>query len=277
MPHNTKRPRPLIGIALSGGSALGIAHIGVLKSLRDHNVEIGCIAGTSAGALVAACYAFDIPLEKITEKASKLSWYSVSKFSFSTLGFVSNVALGKILKEFLGGKNIEDATIPLAIVATDIESGERVVFRKGSVLDALLASTSIPGIFVPHEFEGRLLVDGGLVDNLPFAALDELGATMKIGVDVNRWISRARPKNLLDMIVKSFEIATTYRDPLEGNEILIEPHLEKFSPSDFNKAEQLVDEGYRATTPAIEKIHDLTRKHVRKNESLWEKVKQWLG
>jgi len=266
---------PRVGVALSGGSALGIAHIGVLKSLMDHRVPIDCIAGTSAGAIVAACYAFDVPLDKVAEKARGLSWYALSKFSFSTMGLVSHAALGKIIHEFLGNVNIEDSRIPLAIVATDIGTGERVVFRKGPIADALMASTCIPGVFVPVEIGGRMFVDGGLVDNLPLSALTELGATVKIGVDVNRWISKERPKNILDVVVKSFEIATTYRSPSKKDEVLIEPHLEAFSPSDFSRADRLVGDGYRAATLAMKEIKNLAGEIVPEAD-FWTKIKSWF-
>jgi NTE family protein len=265
---------PRIGIALSGGSALGIAHIGALKSLSEHQIPIDCIAGTSAGAIVAACYAFNVPLSKVLEKARKLSWYSLSNFSLSTMGFISNASLGNMVHEFLGDVNIEDATIPLAIVATDIETGERVVFTKGSLIDALKASACIPGIFIPVKVGGRLLVDGSLVDNLPLDVLDALGATVKIGVNVNRWISRGRPKNPLDVVVKSLEIATAYRRSSQGNEIIIEPHLEPFSASDFRKADQLAAEGHRAATQRIKEIQSLAENsapaaHRKPVSSIW--------
>src|SRR5258708_5029375 len=264
-----------VGVALSGGAAFGIAHIGVLKSLRDHDISINSIAGTSAGAIVAACYAFDVSLDAITEKAKSLNWYSLSKFSFSTLGIVSNAALGKLIHEFMGNVNIEDAKIPLAIVATDIESGERVVFRKGPLKDALMASASIPGIFVPVQVGDRLLVDGGLVDNLPFSVLHELGAEVKIGVNVNRYISKSKPKNLLDVIAKSMEIAIAYRHPVKEDEVLIEPNLEKFSPSDFSRADGLVSAGYQAATAQISAIRGLLEKRVH-DKGLWNRIRLWF-
>jgi NTE family protein len=269
----TKKQR--IGVVLSGGSALGIAHVGVLQSLRDHNIPIDCIAGTSAGAIVAACYAFDVPMEKVVEKIRGLGWYTMSKLSFSGLGLFSHAALKKIIEEFFGNVKIENATIPLAIVATDLETGELVIFKKGPLVNALVGSASIPGFFVPIDLDGRLLVDGGLVDNLPFSALSELGATMKIGVNVNRWISKRRPKNILDVVTRSLEIMTTYRYLPGKNEILIEPHLEAFTPSDFNKADGLMEEGYRAATASIKEIRIMAGKRIPR-ASFWEKIKSFF-
>jgi NTE family protein len=272
MPRTQKQR---IGVALSGGSALGIAHIGVLQSLIDHKVPIDCIAGTSAGAIIAACYAFDVPMDKVTEAARKLSWYNIPRLSFSGLGLFSHAALTKFIEEFLKDAKIEEATIPLAIIAADLETGERVMFRKGRLIHALTASASIPGFFVPVNIDGHLLVDGGMVDNLPFSALSEMGATTRIGVNVNRWVSRRRPKNFLDVVTRSMEMVTTYRHPLEKDEILIEPRLEEFSPSDFAKADGLVKEGYRTATASIKEIRIMAGKRISR-VSWWEKVKGWL-
>jgi len=269
----TKKQR--IGVALSGGSALGIAHIGVLQSLTDHKIPIDCIAGTSAGAIIAACYAFDVPMERAIETARKLSWYNIPRISFSGLGLFSHAALTRFIEEFLKDAKIEDATIPLAIIAADLETGERVIFRKGPLFSALTASASIPGFFVPVDVSGRLLVDGGMVDNLPFSALSEMGATMKIGVDVNRLVSHHRPKNFLDVVTRSMEMVTTYRHPLKKDEILIEPHLEEFTPSDFAKADGLVKEGYRAATLNIKEIRVLAGKRIPR-ASWWEGIKDWF-
>lgn len=271
----TKTQKQHIGVALSGGSALGIAHIGVLQSLTDHKIPIDCIAGTSAGAIIAACYAFDVPMEKAVAAARKLSWYNIPRLSFSGLGLFSHAAITKFIEEFLKDAKIEDATIPLAIVATDLETGERVIFKKGPLIHALTASASIPGFFVPVEIGGHLLVDGGLVDNLPIFALSEMGATIKIGVDVNRWISHHRPKNFLDVVTRSMEITTAYRHPLKKDEILIEPHLEAFTPSDFAKVDQLVVEGYRATTLNIKDIRAMAGKRIPRT-SWWAKITNWF-
>ncbi|HUZ92707.1 MAG TPA: patatin-like phospholipase family protein [Candidatus Paceibacterota bacterium] len=264
-----------IGVALSGGSALGIAHIGVLKALEENGIKIDCVAGTSAGAIIAACYAFGVPLEKVAEKARGLSWYTLSKFSFSTLGFISHAALGKLIHEFIGNVNIEDAEIPLAVIATDLATGERMAFKKGPLADALMASTCIPGVFIPIEIGGRLFVDGGLVDHLPLSALREMGATVKIGANVSRWISRQRPKNILDVLGRSLAIATDYRYAPEKDEIFIEPHLEAFTPSDFRKADDLVDEGYRAAELKIKEIRRLAGRKT-PVAGFWTKAKSWL-
>lgn len=273
-----------VGVALSSGVALGAAHIGVLQAFVENGIPIDCIAGTSAGAIIAACYAFGVPMDKVVERTRSLSWYSMSKFSFSGLGLFSHAALKKFLDDFLSGAKIEEAPVPLAVVATDLETGQHEIFTKGPLVAALTASASVPGLFVPMEHEGRMLVDGALVDSLPFDALAELGATVKIGVDVNRWVSpHRRPKNVLDVVTRSMEIATAYRKPLEENELLIEPHLEAFTASDFNKADKIVREGYRAALLNMDAVRTLLKQKVQRparvrfrGGSWWERFKAWI-
>lgn len=276
-------PSNRIGLALSGGSALGIAHVGVIRALAERGVPIDCIAGTSSGAVVAACHAFGVPMEKLAETARSLNWLSMSRISFSGLGVFSHAALIAFLERFLKDAKIEDAAIPLAIVATDLESGRRTVFTKGPLMEALTASVSIPGLFVPVKIGDRLFVDGALTDNLPLDALKELGATIRIGVDVNRWLSRRHPQHALDVVMRSIEIATTYHRPPAEDELIVEPHLEAFTPSDFSKTEGIIDEGYRAAVVAMDDIRSLLSRHrvARRHAAAgiggwWEGIKSWF-
>lgn len=272
---NKRKNIPKVGVALSGGAALGIAHIGALQSLHDHNIPIHCISGSSAGAIIAACAAFNIPFEKVVEKAKTLRWYKVTKLTFPRRGLVSHNALRNVLAEFFQDKNIEDAAIPLAIVATDIEAAEKVVFTKGSLIDALMASTCVPGFFTPVTVEGKMLVDGGVIENFPLSALDELGAEVKIGVNVNRWLPHKRPSTVFDVISKTLAVMNAHKHPQKDNEIFIEPHLEDFSVSDFKHADALIAQGYRSATLAIPGIRALIAS--RQKENFWGKISRWLG
>lgn len=263
-----------VGVALSGGGALGSAHVGALQALVDHHIPIHAISGTSAGAIVAACYAFEIPFEKVIEIAKKLSWYKVSRLTIPRRGLVSHRPLRSLFHETFGEVNIEDAHIPLAIVATDLESAERVVFRKGPLAEALLASTSLPGFFTPVEIDEKMLVDGGVADNFPISALDDMGAEIKIGVNVNRWISQKKPRSVFDVISKSLSIMNAYRHPQKENEVFIEPHLEDFSISDFKHADKLAAQGYRAATL---KIGDIRALMASRHPSIWTRFVRWIS
>jgi NTE family protein len=174
-----------IGLALGGGAILGAAHIGVLSALEERKIKITSIAGTSIGAFIAALYAFGLTPEKIEAKVTDLNWLDAAGFSISKYGLLSNEKLGDIMKKTVGDAQLEDAEIPLAVVATDIAAGERFVFKEGNVAESVRASSCIPGIFVPVEVGTRLLVDGGLVENVPISPLKEMGAEPIMGVDLN--------------------------------------------------------------------------------------------
>ena len=165
-----------VGLALGGGGAKGIAHIGVLKALNDSHVPVDYVAGTSVGAMVASMYAFNISIDAIAQIAQRLTLTQITTFKFNKTGFFTADPLKEILIEHLGDVNIEDAPIPLAIIATDLTSGEEVVFTQGSVADAVCASASIPGVYIPMQLNGRTLVDGGIVQSVPVQAVKAMGA-----------------------------------------------------------------------------------------------------
>jgi NTE family protein len=249
-----------LGIALSGGSALGCVHIGVLQALRDNDIAIDCISGTSAGAAVAACYAFNVPMENVAKLGRGLSWYKMSKLAYSPLGLANGKTIGDFMDQLVGkDARIEDAKIPLAIVATDLETGDKVVFRTGSVAKAVMASSCMPGLFAPVAHDGALLVDGGLVENLPIAELASLGADVTIGVNLARWRNFPHPKSVIGVMVNAMDIMVHQQSIMHGEkaDVVIEPHLETYTSSDWEKTDSLVNEGYREATKAIPTIRTL--------------------
>jgi len=275
-----KSDRPRIGVALGGGFARGIAHIGVLKAFADHDISVDCISGTSAGALVAATYAFGVPLDMLVEKSKKLSWYSISGFPSLKLGIVPNDALEKIIEEFIGSADIAKARIPLAIIATDIETGEKVVFRKGKAGLAARASACIPGLFIPVEIDGKKLVDGGLMENLPLEPLREMGADIAIGVDVSQWHGEKKVSNILDVMSNAIDILASHQKAVPGRfiDIVIEPDLGAYSSSDFKKADEIVAIGYRAAVRKIPEIRRLLEKRGKqeKPKNIFIRFWNWL-
>jgi len=243
-----------IGLAFSGGSALGIAHIGVIKALSENNIPISCVAGTSAGSLVAAFLAFDIPLKKMIEISKKIDWSIISEFAYSKFGFKSNEPMRKIIFEAIGDVKIEDAKIPLAIVATDIDTGEEIIFRKGDVAQAILASTCLPGIFVPIQENGKKLVDGGLVENLPLSPLKNMGAKIRIGINLRHNNKKAR--DIFGVIANAYNVLSDAQSlSLAGKaEFIIEPNLKQFNSLDFEKQDVLIEEGYNATISMLPRL-----------------------
>ena len=259
---------PKVGLALSGGATLGIAHVGVIKALTEHNIPIDYISGTSTGSLVAACFAFGMPLSQMIEISDSLGWKKISKFGYSKLGIRSNKPMSVFITDLLGDVKIEDAKIPLAIVATDIESFEMVVLLEGSLHEAVRASTCIPGFFAPVELNGRMLVDGALSENLPLTPLYEMGAEIKIGVNLSSNPVKIRPQNILEVIGNSYTVLSRHRDVNLNSlaDVIIEPDLNKFNATKFKDADQILEEGYNAALKAIPEIQEKLSAYRQKKE-----------
>lgn len=237
-----------IGLALGGGAVLGATHVGVLKAIEEFNINLHCISGTSIGAFIAGLYAFGIPAADIEIMVGDLKWLDITGFAFSKHGFLSNEKLGDIIKECVGDAPIESAKIPVALVATAIGSGEKVILTEGDFSLGVMASTCVPGIFSPVKLKDRFLVDGGLVENVPLSALKSLGATVRIGVDLNANRRYQEPEDIIDVLSNAIDIAidNATRMQTEAADILIAPDLNAFSRTDPEAAKKLIAVGYEA-------------------------------
>ena len=245
-----------VGLALGGGGAKGIAHIGVLKALEDANVEIEYLAGTSVGAMVASLYAFNIGADAIGDLARRLTLSEVTTFKFNKTGFFTTDSLKEMLIEYLGEVNIEEAAIPLSIIATDINTGEEVVFREGSLADAVCASASIPGIYIPMTLNGRRLVDGGIVQSVPVQPLKAMGAGVIIASHLNVDVYE-EPKNVLDVMRNAFDIAVSQhtKGEIKEADLLITMDLSDFSIRDnTERYDELFSIGYDTASKELTKM-----------------------
>lgn len=249
-----RRFRRPVGLALSGGATLGAAHAGALRALHEAEVPIDYLAGTSIGAVAAALHAFETPIDDIEEVALEMGWLSISSFAPSRLGLLANRKLGDILRERIGEPDFADASIPFAVVATDISRGRRVVLSEGEVLPAVMASACVPGVFQPIEIDEQLLVDGGLVENLPISPLREFGVRSIIGVDLNLRREYQRPDDLIDVVLNSIDIAINNATRLRAGEdvdLLIAPSLSSYSRFRSKRGALLVEEGLHAAQEAL--------------------------
>lgn len=242
------------GLALGGGVVLGAAHIGVLKALEESDRKIDCLAGTSIGAMVAALSAFGKNWKEIREMALEMNWLDVSGLSLSRYGLLSNNKLGKLIQNSIGDVTFDQAERPLAVVTTDITSGRRVVLQEGKVAEAVMASSCIPGMFKPVTLGNRMLVDGGVVENVPITPLQEMGAKSIIGVDLNAHNTYRKPKNIADVLLNSFDmvIRNATRFQTRDADILIAPDLSDFNRFDTDQAADLIEAGYRAAREKLE-------------------------
>ena len=265
---------PRLGVAFSGGATRGMAHIGVLKAFQDNGIQIDLLAGTSIGAMVAAFHAFEVPIETMRQQAVAMSWSKVSAFTVSRSGLLSNRVIGEIVERHLGRVNIEDAPLPLAIIATDIARGEKVVLREGNLARAIMASTCVPGIFTPIEIDGRLLVDGFLVENVPISPLQNMDADLIAAVCLSTMKIYREPSGVINILMNAFEIAidSHTRRAIRGADVVIEPNLTHLTTTDPDQQGALFDEGYTAGLLAVPKIQKQLQLLQQPKTTVWQKV-----
>lgn len=246
-----------IGLALGGGAAKGLAHIGALKAFEEEQIPIHCISGTSVGALVASYHAFGRPAESILSICSTLNLSRLIDFTLERGGLFSTNNIREMLHRDLGDCRIEDANIPLAICTTDIETGEQLIFREGNLADIVCASMAVPGLFVPVEVDGRILVDGGLVENLPISPLADMGAGITVGVDLSHVGRYPKPENTIDVVSNAINISIDFntRKQLKKADIAVPLDLSDYSlTNNADRVEELYMEGYY---PMKEKIRQV--------------------
>jgi NTE family protein len=254
--------RPKIGLALGSGGARGFAHLGVIKVLEKENIPIDLIAGSSMGALVASLYASGLGIERLYKLAKAFNRNDYIDLTMPKMGLIS----GKRIKEFIRlltkGKRIEDLNIPIGIVATDLQRCEKVVFRNGTIADAVRASISIPGIFVPEKIDGRLLVDGGVIDRIPVSVAREMGADIVIGVDVSHVKVNEEISSIFDVILQSIDILQDelVRHREFASDVMIRPRVEQFSSRAFTHTEEIIAIGEEETRKQLARIHEAIEK-----------------
>ncbi len=240
------RKKKKTGLALGGGAVLGAVHVGVLKALEEKRIKIDCISGTSIGAFVAALYAFGVEINEIEKITKDVKWLDITEISLSKFGLLSNEKFGELLVEHIGDKNIEDADIPLRVIATDISSGEKVILDHGNLANAVRASACIPGIFKPIEIDGRMLVDGGIVENVPVSPLKDMEADKIIAVQLLVHQAAKRPEHIVEVLLNTFEfmISNISKPYLEDVDLLISPDLSGFDKVDTDQIKDLIETGY---------------------------------
>lgn len=242
-----------VGLALGGGAVLGAVHIGVIQALEENQIKIECISGTSIGALIASLYACGINGTEMEKLLTNQSWFDVSKISLSKKGILSNKKLGNFINQNIGNKTFKQTDIPLRIVASDLIEGEKVILQDGSISDAVMASTCIPGIFAPITINDQVLVDGGITENLPISPLKEFDCQIIVGVDLTN-MKNITPKNIFDVLMNAFNIAlhnTALLQQVDAS-IVICPDLSEFNFVDVKQIPDLIKLGYDETIRIIQ-------------------------
>ena len=260
-----------VGLALSGGGARGLAHVGVLATLEKEGIPIDMIAGTSMGAIIGSFYTAGKDISQITEAVMSLTRrriFSLIDFTLPKTGFIKGKKIKNWLNSIIGDIDFKDLKIPFACVATDINTGEEVIMKQGSVVEAVRASASIPVIFTPAKYQGRYLIDGGLVNPVPIRVLKQMGAAFTIAVNVNPYIANGtqgnnneqieHPKapNIFSIVMRMLNIMG-YQAAMSGlkeADVTITPEVEHIKPGNFHRARECILQGQQATRHAIPQI-----------------------
>jgi NTE family protein len=250
--------KPLtLGLALGGGFARGIVHVGVLKALEEENIPVSFVAGTSVGALIGAAYCSGVTPAELEGIAARVRFRDLARWTLSRYGFATNQRMISFLNNVLKVKTFDELRTPLAITATDFASGEGVVFRSGPLADPVRASCAYPGVFLPVRVNGRLLVDGMLAHSLPTQPVREMGADRVIAVSLrSRWSESDGPKHIFDVIGQCFAIAQNMNcaDARKCADLVLEPDVTGYRYDDFERSSELVALGESVTRAAIPEI-----------------------
>ncbi len=293
--------QPRVGLVLSGGAARGLAHIGVIKALEEQGVRIDAIAGTSMGAVIGGLYASGYSVAELEQVALTMDWREVlsddpprtdvpfrrkqddrdflikQRLSFRDdgslglpLGVIQGQNLALLLERLLvrssDVRDFDRLPIPFRAVATDIANDEKVVFRSGHLPQVIRASMSIPAVFAPVELDGRLLVDGGMVDNIPVDVARDMGVDRVIVVDIGTPLKpRKELLTVVDVLNQSTTMMTRRNSEqqlatLHDSDVLVQPNMTGFEVTDFGRSEELIEAGYQAAKALQPRLAQLVRR-----------------
>ncbi|MBP2240012.1 NTE family protein [Cytobacillus eiseniae] len=255
--------RPKIGLALGSGGARGFAHLGAIKVLKDEGIPIDLIAGSSMGAMVGSFYGAGLDIDRLYKLSTAFKRKYYLDFTVPRMGFIAGARVKELIRIFTHGKTLEQLDIPVRVVATDLMTGEKVVFDQGPIADAVRASISIPGIFVPEKVNGRLLVDGAVVDRVPVSVVKDMGADIIIAIDVSHVKTSVEITSIYDVIMQSLDIMQM---ELVGHrvvaaDIIIRPSVEMYSSRAFTNIDEIIQIG-----------EDETKKHIL---SIKKMIEEW--
>jgi NTE family protein len=248
---------PSIGLALGGGFARGIVHVGVLKVLEAEGIPLDFVAGTSVGALIGAAYCSGVTPAELESIAARVRFRDLARWTLSRYGFATNLRMISFLDRILKVKTFEELRIPLAVTATDFASGEGVVFRSGPLADPVRASCAYPGVFLPVTVNGRMLVDGMLAHSLPTQPVRDMGADRVIAVNLkSTWSNANGPRHIFDVIGQCFSIAQDMNGAQARAcaDLIIEPDVTGYQYDDFEHSSELVGIGEQVARAALPKV-----------------------
>jgi NTE family protein len=249
-----------LGLALSGGGARGIAHAGVLHAFDEMNIPVNIISGTSSGAIIGVLYAAGVKPTEMENIVKKKKLFDIKKISFDFKGILKTGTFHKIIQEFVPMTTFEELGIPVIVCATDFNHAKSVFFEAGKIEDVVVASCSIPIIFSPTIIKGRMMVDGGLLNNFPVEPLVSRCKNI-VGVNVNPLGTFVR-KNFSGMLERCFQMAISSANThkiSQCNLFIEPPDLSNFRVFDTKKANEIFDIGYKETMKNRKILEDLLK------------------
>ncbi len=252
-----------IGLALSAGAAKGLAHIGVIKVLQEHHIPIDFVAGTSAGAIVGGAFASGLSVAEISDLSKKASWFALGRFAFSRYGLLSLEPMRAFIKNNFKAGRFEDLPVPFACVATDLQTGDKVIMKdRGDLATAILASCAVPGMFVPvADTNNRKLIDGGIVEFTPTNTVRALGANFVIAVDVIADDARLSetPGSAIGVFFQSAVLLLKTAASFQHNyaDVVIRPKVGHIRADEVGRAKEFIQAGETAAREAIGDIKRL--------------------
>lgn len=254
LPSRGDVPKPCkIGLALGGGFARGLAHVGVLKALEEAGIVPDFLAGTSVGAVIGAAYCSGVSARELEEIASIVRFKDFARYTISRFGLCTNDRMTGFLRRILKVRTFEELRIPLAVTATDFVTGEPIVFTSGELIDPVRASCAYPGVFLPVEVKGKVMVDGLLGHAVPAQPLKQMGADRVAAVFFGaHWVQKS-PRHVLEVIGQCFSIAQSNMSCLwqKHADLLVEPDVSAFAFDDFQRALGIVNVGYEAALKVL--------------------------
>lgn len=244
-----------IGLALGGGAARGFAHVGVIAVLEEAGLKPSLVVGTSAGSLVAALYASGKTSAQLQQTALNLEEVAITDWMLPIFGrgMFRGEALGRYVNDLVAGRSIENMTIPLGIVATDLNSGQPMLFQRGDTGTAVRASSAVPAVFVPVKINGREYVDGGLVSPVPVRFARQMGADLVIAVDISSPPEANPADGTLQILLQTFAIMgkSINQYELKDADVLVQPSQVGLKSADFSARQRAIDAGRAAMLAAL--------------------------
>ncbi len=247
---------PRVGLALGGGAARGFAHIGVIQVLEESGIKVDLVAGTSAGSLVAALYASGRNGAALGAMADSMDESAFADWAFPGRGLIRGEALARYVRDSTGGRTIEQFKMPLGIVATDLDSGQAILFQRGDPGLAVRASSAVPAVFQPVRIGTREYVDGGLVSPVPVRFARQMGAEVIVAVDISQAPEGAATGDAMRMLLQTFAIMGRSINNFELREadVVLRPKLPGVSGADFSSRKKSIQAGRDAALAALPEL-----------------------